>query len=724
MAKSPRPTRKNPASTQSPAEPQAPSAAAPSVQATANPAPAAPAAAPRPRKTHKAPPASAGPSAGDEAATPKTATRKKSPASTAAAHAQAAGAPATEKAPTRPRSSKSATKTSPRVASGKPGSGIVGGATPRAAAPRARKQAVPPAEVVHGVAPEEAAQAGVVDSDGTVDVPLPEGVPSARPLSDVAPRTPVAAVAATTPSAAPSGPAITRGAQPPRPEAPVDTGAAIPHVVGTHARPLRILMVASEAVPFAKTGGLADVAAALPKALGALGHHVTVVMPRYRGIAISGPPATSYAVSMGGHHYQADVHVRETSPGVRVALVDHPAFFDRDALYGLGSHDYGDNPRRFAFLALAALEFARLEGQAVDVVHAHDWQAGLAPVYLRTRYASDPVLSGAATVFTIHNIAYQGLCASDWLPQLGLGWELFTSDGLEFWLHASFLKAGIMFSDLVTTVSPRYAQELMTPEFAFGFEGILRHRAADLVGIVNGIDVEVWNPADDRHLPRGFSSDDLSGKADAKRILLDTYGLPGGEEMGQRPVIAMISRMVDQKGLDLIASVSEQLPHLGAAFVILGTGEPWYEEMWRSLSRRYPDRVGVRIGFDEPLSHVIEAGADLFMMPSRFEPCGLNQMYSLRYGTLPVVRATGGLDDTVQNYDPATGVGTGFKFHDASGEALLGTLRWALHVFHNDPDRWRQLQRAGMSKDFSWQASARAYLDAYGRARTQVTARG
>jgi starch synthase len=711
MAKSPRPTRKTPPTTPSPAEPQAPFDASPSAQPTPIPDLAAPVVTPRARKTHKAPPPAAAPA-------PKAAARKKTQAATAASGSSAPGVPAT---PARARAARSTT-VEPAAASA---AGTAGAGAPRATTTRARKKAAPPAEVVHGVAPEEAAQTGVIDSDGPRNSPLPDVVPSAlRPIADgplAGPASPPPAATVAAPP--PAAPAVARAAKVPRAEAPVDTGAAVPHVVGAHARPLRILVVASEAVPFAKTGGLADVAAALPKALGALGHHVTVVMPRYRGIAITGSPTTSYAVAMGGHHYQADVHVRETSPGVRVALVDHPAFFDRDALYGLGSHDYGDNPRRFAFLALAALEFARLEGRPIDVVHAHDWQGGLAPVYLKTRYASDPVIGGAATVFTIHNIAYQGLCASDWLPQLGLGWELFTADGLEFWLHASFLKAGIMFSDLVTTVSPRYAQELMTPEFAFGFEGILRHRAADLVGIVNGIDVEVWNPADDRHLPRGFTSDDFSGKADAKRILLDTYGLPGGEDMGQRPVIAMISRMVDQKGLDLIASVSEQLPHLGAAFVILGTGEPWYEEMWRSLSRRYPDRVGVRIGFDEPLSHLIEAGADLFMMPSRFEPCGLNQMYSLRYGTLPVVRATGGLDDTVQNYDPATGAGTGFKFHDASGEALLGTLRWALHVFHNDPERWRQLQRTGMSKDFSWQASARAYLDAYGRARTQVTGR-
>lgn len=514
--------------------------------------------------------------------------------------------------------------------------------------------------------------------------------------------------------ASPGSPAVEpTGVEAPDATGPVVASAAVP------SRSLRILMVASEAVPFAKTGGLADVVAALPKALGALGHEVTVVMPRYRGIAVSAAPTRSFTVTMGGHDYQADVFVRETSPGVRVALVDHPAFFDRDALYGLGSHDYGDNPRRFAFLSLAALEFARLEGKPVDIVHAHDWQGGLAPVYVKTRYGADPVLGGAATIFTIHNIAYQGNCSSEWLPQLGLGWDLFTTAGLEFWLHLSLLKGGIMFADLVTTVSPRYAQELMTREFAFGFEGILQHRSVDLMGILNGIDADVWNPASDRHLPQSYGAETLAGKGAAKRALLQAYGLPAND----RPVVAMISRMVDQKGLDLIASISEQLPHLGASFVILGTGEPWYEEMWRSLSRRFPDRIGVRIGFDEPLSHLIEAGADLFMMPSRFEPCGLNQMYSLRYGTLPVVRATGGLDDTVQNYDPATGTGNGFKFYDASGEALLGTLRWALNVYQNEPERWRQLQRAGMAVDFSWGASARAYVDAYERARARATGR-
>lgn len=662
MAKSPRTTKTSPPADPTPTTPQATPAAGASEQLDPKPA-ETPAAAPKARaaRARKAP--AAPPVGAADALTP-------------AAKTKAARAPARPKTAAAP---KPAARPSPAR---------------KVAAPKRSRASAP-----------GAVTAAVVEGTG------------ADAIGAVAPPDPSVVEIVDAPVAEPAAPAVaaTRAPVP----ATVD-GAADADPAG---RALRILMIASEAVPFAKTGGLADVAAALPKALGGLGHEVTMVMPRYRGIAVEGPPDRRYTVALGAHAYEAEVYLRETSPGVRTALVDHPAFFDRDALYGLGSHDYGDNPRRFAFLCLAALELARLEGRPVDVVHAHDWQGGLAPVYLKTRYAGDPVLGSAVSIFTIHNIAYQGLCASEWLPQLGLDWDLFTQDGLEFWLHASLLKGGIMFADLVTTVSPTYAQELLTPQFAFGFEGILRHRAADLVGILNGVDTDVWNPADDRHLPTPYSADDLSGKADAKRVLLDTYGLPGGDELGRRPVIAMISRMVDQKGLDLIAAVAEQLPHLGAAFAILGTGEPWYEEMWRSLARRYPDRVGVRIGFDEPLSHVIEAGADLFMMPSRFEPCGLNQMYSLRYGTLPVVRATGGLDDTVQNYDPATGAGNGFKFHDASGEALLGTLRWALQVFHNDPERWRALQRAGMAIDFSWNASARAYLAAYERARTRVAAR-
>lgn len=476
---------------------------------------------------------------------------------------------------------------------------------------------------------------------------------------------------------------------------------------------MRILMVASEAIPFAKTGGLADVLGALPAALVRLGHAVDVVMPRYRSVT-QGRPAGGVTVTMGDRVLEAGLFELEAD-GVRRVFVDRPEYYDRDYLYGVGNQDYEDNPERFAFLCRAALDWAAGNGARYDVVHSHDWQAGLVATLLATEYRSHPALGGVPGVFTIHNIAYQGNFAPEWLPVLGLGWNLMRIDALEYWGKISFLKAGVMFSRLITTVSPRYALEIQTPEFGFGFDGILRHRARDLVGILNGIDYHQWDPERDVHLPEPFSASNLKGKETAKRAVLATYGIPASEATLARPLVAMISRLVDQKGFDLVAGVADALPHLDATFVVLGTGERRYEEMFRYLARRYPDRIGARIGFDEALAHRIEAGADLFLMPSRFEPCGLNQMYSLRYGTVPLVRATGGLADTVRNYDPRTGEGTGFTFEDYSPRALLGTLRWALGIY-KDRETWRRIQTAGMREDNSWDASARRYVQVYERA--------
>ncbi len=471
-------------------------------------------------------------------------------------------------------------------------------------------------------------------------------------------------------------------------------------------------MIASEAVPFAKTGGLADVAGALPIALGRLGHDVTLVLPRYRGVEVQGPPIATIPIKLGQELQTATIYESPMGRGARAWLVDAPPLYDRDGLYNANGHDHPDNPRRFAFLVRAAFEAVIARGRPIDLVHAHDWQAGLAPVYLQTHYANDPLLGGVPCVFTIHNIAYTGICDPSWMPALEIGWDLYRTDRLEFWHNISFLKAGINFSAKITTVSPTYAKEILTPEFAFGFEGVLAARRADLVGILNGIDAEIWDPATDQHIPSRYTADDLSGKLEAKRALMREYGLPWDDDAVKEPLIGMVSRMVDQKGLDIIASIAHELPTIGARVVVLGTGEPRYEEMWRSLTNRYPDRIAARIGFDEPLSHLVEAGADLFLMPSRFEPCGLNQMYSLRYGTLPLVRATGGLDDTVENYDPYSGRGNGFKFWEASGPALLNTLRWALRVYDH-PDVWQRLQRAGMALDFSWKHQAGEYAALY-----------
>jgi len=474
-------------------------------------------------------------------------------------------------------------------------------------------------------------------------------------------------------------------------------------------------MVAAEALPFSKTGGLADVAGALPAALARMGHRVTLVTPRYRGVGVQGAPVARLVVPLGAERLDAACYQAPLGGGATAILVDRPDLFDRDFLYGQGSRDYADNARRFAFLARAALEFAVQKGERVDVVHAHDWQAGLAPVYLRTAYAAGGAFEGTACVFTVHNLAYQGLVDPAWLPMLGLGRELLTIDGLEYWGRASFLKGGINFADLVTTVSRRYAEEIRTPEFGCGFEGIVARCGRRLVGIPNGIDTEEWDPRHDLAIPARYDARSLGRRVENKRALAEAFGLPADRAALARPLVAMISRMVDQKGLDLIAAVSGELPYLGARFAIMGAGEPRYEHMWRLLAARYPDTIAVKVGFDQALSHLVHGGADLFMMPSRFEPCGLSQMYAQRYGNVPVVHATGGLDDTVEAFDPATGQGTGFKFREYSPEAFLGALRLAFATF-GDRAAWRRLQRSGMARDFSWGVSAEGYAEVYRQA--------
>jgi starch synthase len=469
-----------------------------------------------------------------------------------------------------------------------------------------------------------------------------------------------------------------------------------------------VLMIGSEAVPFAKTGGLADVLGALPPALERLGWEVTLVLPRYRSIW-TGTLVDRIAISVGDQVSRVgffEASLGAAAQSARAILVDAPELFDRDGLYASDNVDYADNPHRFAVLARAALEWAARQAVRPTVVHAHDWQTGLVPVYLKTLYASHPMLAGTPSVFTIHNLAYQGLFPADWMPRLDLPSTVFSPDGLEFWGKLSFLKGGINFARAITTVSPRYAAEIQSLEFGCGFDGVLRQRAAVLSGILNGIDTDQWDPQRDPHLPAHYSAGDPAGKATVKTELLSRFGFPRDGATRQRPLIGMISRMVDQKGLDLIASLGTQLPLIGATFVILGTGEPKYEQFWRTLAADNPDRIGVRVGFDEPLAHLIEGGSDMFLMPSRFEPCGLNQMYSLRYGTVPIVRAVGGLADTVRE-----GV-TGFVFHEYTPEALLETLLRAVAAFAIPP-KWRELQAAGMKQDHSWDRSAREYVTIY-----------
>ena len=474
-----------------------------------------------------------------------------------------------------------------------------------------------------------------------------------------------------------------------------------------------VLMIGSEAVPFAKTGGLADVLGALPVAVARLGWPVTVALPRYRGVT-AGTQVAQFPVTIGAYRRDVGFYEVPLEAGARALLVDCPDLFDRETLYAVGAVDYPDNPRRFAMLVRAALEFAARSEQPPSIVHAHDWQAGLAPVYLKTLYASHPVLGGTPSVLTIHNLAYQGLFEPDWLPRLDLPWSLLSMEQLEYWGRISLLKGGINDADVITTVSRQYARETQTPEFGFGFDGVLRRRSGEFVGILNGIDTTVWDPAHDPFVPRPFSSDDLSGKASAKREVLTRYGLPTGATAMARPLIGMISRMVDQKGFDLLASLGDELTSIDASWVVLGTGEPRYQALWTGLAARYPDRVGARIGFDEGLAHLIEAGADIFLMPSRFEPCGLNQMYSLRYGTVPVVHGVGGLLDTVADHAAGRARSTGFVFRQYTPESLRAAIERALALFH-DPPAWRALQAAGMRADNSWDRSAREYVRIYRR---------
>jgi starch synthase len=475
---------------------------------------------------------------------------------------------------------------------------------------------------------------------------------------------------------------------------------------------MRILLVSSEVAPFAKTGGLADVAGALPKALHALGHDVRVVLPKYRMVdAVKyglRETSASVAVPIAGRMETGEIWEGGIGP-VPVYFIRHDGYYDRDGLYQVQALDHADNAERFAFFSRAVLELPRTLGFHPDVFHCNDWQTGLVPAYLRTAFQDAPEWRTAGVLFTVHNLGYQGLFDPEALSIAMLGHELFNPFGVEFYGKVNYLKAGLVFADLINSVSRKYSQEIQTEEFGHGLDGVLRARAKDVHGILNGIDYDEWHPMRDSHIASAFSRDDLAGKAVCKADLQRVFGLP---ERADVPILAVISRLVVQKGMDLVAEALDAILELDTQFVLLGTGEPELHEAFEAAKARHPSRVGLRLGFDVALSHKIEAGSDMFLMPSRYEPCGLNQMYSLAYGTVPVVRATGGLDDTIQPFDPATRQGTGFKFAEATPEALLRTVRAAVSVYRQ-LDRWRDLTRNGMACDFSWERSAREYESLY-----------
>lgn len=464
-------------------------------------------------------------------------------------------------------------------------------------------------------------------------------------------------------------------------------------------------MVASEAVPFAKSGGLADVVGALPAALARQGEEVAVIMPRYRSIPWHETESAfdNMVVYAGATPYRVDLRTK-MHRGVRFFFVEAPYFFDREGLYNDHGTDYLDNHKRFAVLALAALGAAQTVFPC-DILHCHDWQAALVPVYKMDQQHSNPLLKNTRTILTIHNLGYQGRFHRTQFPELGLNWGWFTPDKLEYYGDVNFLKGGMVTADWLTTVSPTYAREIQTPEGGFGLDGVLRSRSDALTGILNGVDYDEWNPETDPFLAAHYSARDLSGKRICKKALLEEFGLDASNL--DRPLIGIVSRFAPQKGFDLIAGIRHFFEETDAQLVVLGSGERRYVHLFEEWHRWRPGQIGVWVGYNNPLAHRIEAGADLFLMPSLYEPCGLNQIYSLRYGTVPVVRAVGGLDDTIQD-------DTGFKFHEYSVGALYDTLRVAAGAYRNR-DAWTERMRRGMAKDYSWDASARQYSALYAK---------
>jgi starch synthase len=487
---------------------------------------------------------------------------------------------------------------------------------------------------------------------------------------------------------------------------------------------MHIAMAASEAIPFAKTGGLADVCGTLPIKLAQMGHACSVFLPAYRSSKSIGIPMhdthVSFVVELAGKPMTAHV-LKAQLPGsqVDVYFIDQPFYFDREGLYGDGHGDYRDNCERFTFFSRAVVEAIDRLRLSIDVMHCHDWQTGLIPAYHKTRFRGLAWYEQAASVMTIHNLAYQGRFWSADMPLTGLDWQYFNWQQMEFYGDLNMLKTGIAFADLITTVSPTYAVEIQQPANGCGLDGLLRSRANRLVGIVNGVDYDVWDPRHDSNLVTRYGCDSWRvGKRACKQHLQQKLGLPVREEV---PLVGLVGRLADQKGWDLIVPLLHRwVDHRDMQWVILGNGDPRIAHALSDIAQRRPDRVAVRLEFSDHLAHEIEAGCDLFLMPSRYEPCGLNQLYSLRYGSVPVVHATGGLADTVTNASAeaiASGAATGFTFASYDVESLENSLHRAIETYSRSPESWGKIVELGMNQDWSWSTSAASYLTAYGRAR-------
>lgn len=476
---------------------------------------------------------------------------------------------------------------------------------------------------------------------------------------------------------------------------------------------MHVVFAASECVPFAKTGGLADVVGALPAELKKLGHRVTTFLPYYRQIAREHTNLSvaieSLTISFPSYNRFVRILDAGEHDGAQIYFVDCPELFDREGLYGTSSGDYADNAERFGLFSRAVIEASKILG-VPDIFHVHDWQAAMVGVMLRSTYFFDSVLRKVPCVLTVHNAGYQGRFPPRTMETLLLPWDMFTFTKLEQDDQLNFLKGGVIYSDAITTVSRTYAREIQTAEFGNGLESVFQQRSGDLYGILNGVDYRDWNPASDPHIAAHFSADDLKGKKTCRRDLLHAFGLDGvGEET---PVLGIVSRLATQKGLDFVANVMNDLMEQDVALVMLGSGEEYYERLFTELAERHPEKVRVQIKYDNVLAHKIEAGADIFLMPSRYEPCGLNQIYSLKYGTVPVVRATGGLEDTID--EQAEGGGNGFKFWGYSSREFLNAIERALGTFRNK-EQWTAIMQRGMAQDFGWEKSAAEYVAVYER---------
>lgn len=476
---------------------------------------------------------------------------------------------------------------------------------------------------------------------------------------------------------------------------------------------LKILFASSEVAPLAKTGGLADVSGSLPKAIKSLGHDIRVVMPFYKMAKANAKSVKTVvdnmSVPVSDRTIKCSVDMSELDGKVPIYLIKKDSYYNRNELYTVKQEDYKDNAERFVFFSRAILEMLKHIDFMPDIIHCNDWQTGLVPAYLKTLYLNKEGYENIGTVFTIHNLGYQGIFWALDMHLTNLPWDVFNMDGIEYYGNISLLKAGLMYADALTTVSKGYSKEIQTTEYGLGMDGILRYRQKDLYGILNGADYDHWSPEKDPYIVAQYDKSNLENKTKCKIDLLQEFGL---KAKASTPIIAMISRLADQKGFDILTEAIEELMQMDIIFILLGTGDPKYHELFTQISDKYPNKTGIRIAFDNSLAHKIEAGTDMYLMPSKYEPCGLNQIYSLRYGTIPIVRATGGLDDTITDIHEDPRNGFGFKFSDYTSKALASTVKRAVS-YYSHKEAWAQLVWRAMSLDYSWEKSGKEYLKVY-----------